>query len=234
MGDPHGRSTWEIHMGDPHGRSAFHEYGNNRSGLRKAPACPNVNRGAGQPSSRHKCHGPIPGGREFASSAERLGLPAGLRRSSCAPQLVGRAPAHPLARAGPMKSLFWLSYRRDNGSLGVVIVKAGTLLEARMLAAIDGVDGSADFSEGHELQARDAPPGSIGRMLPADEAYRLISWTEAEALRKRTPNRQSRRRIRKRGPAGLNARTGATRPEAIPIRSDRDVLQTSACGGMRA
>jgi hypothetical protein len=53
--------------------------------------------------------------------------------------------------------LFWLSYRRDSGLLDVVIIKAGSLLEARMLAAIDGLDERAEFSEGHKLRAQDAP-----------------------------------------------------------------------------
>jgi hypothetical protein len=83
-----------------------------------------------------------------------------------------------------MKSLFWLSYRCDNGVPGVVIVKAGALLEARMVAAIDGIDNAAEFLEGHELEASDAPAHSVGRMLPPDEAHKLISWSEAEAFRK--------------------------------------------------
>ena len=83
-----------------------------------------------------------------------------------------------------MKSLFWLSYRCGNGVPGVVIVKAGTLLEARMVAAIDGIDNAAEFLEGHELSAPEAPPNSIGRMLPPDEAHKLVSWSEAEAFRK--------------------------------------------------
>ena len=83
-----------------------------------------------------------------------------------------------------MKSLFWLNYRCGNGTSGVVIVRAGALLEARMVAAIDGVDNSGEFIEGHELNASDAPDGTIGRMLPADEAHKLVSWSEAEAFRK--------------------------------------------------
>ena len=84
----------------------------------------------------------------------------------------------------PTKSLFWLSYRRNNGLLGVVIVHAGSLLEARMLAAIDGVDDRTHFLEGHELRTQDAPSHAIGRMLPPDEAHKLRAWTEAEAFRK--------------------------------------------------
>jgi hypothetical protein len=53
-----------------------------------------------------------------------------------------------------------------------------------MLAAIDGLDDRAEFSEGHQLRAQDAPPHAIGRMLAPDEAHKLIAWTEAEAFRK--------------------------------------------------
>ena len=44
-----------------------------------------------------------------------------------------------------MKSLFWLSYQRAHGQLGVVIIEAGELLEARMLAAVAGLDKGAWF-----------------------------------------------------------------------------------------
>jgi hypothetical protein len=86
-----------------------------------------------------------------------------------------------------MKPLFWLCYRRDTRLLGVVIIEAGELLEARMLAAIAGLDELADFSEGHELSAQHRAMVSanmIGRMLSADEAIRLAAWLESEAIRK--------------------------------------------------
>jgi hypothetical protein len=95
----------------------------------------------------------------------------------------GAPPLNGKSACRPTKSLFWLTYRRSNELLGVVIVSAGSLLEARMLAAIDGVDDRADFSEGHELRAKDVPHHVIGRMLPPDEAHRLIAWSEAEAFR---------------------------------------------------
>jgi hypothetical protein len=81
-----------------------------------------------------------------------------------------------------MKSLFCLCYRRNNGLLGVVIIEARTLLEARMLATIDGLDQLADFSEGYELNAHRAmvPANVIGRMLSPGEA----AWIESEIARK--------------------------------------------------
>ena len=86
-----------------------------------------------------------------------------------------------------MKSLFWLCYHRDDRLLGVVILEARELLEARMLAAIDGLDQLADFSEGYELSAQHAAMVSanlVGRMLSPDEAGRLTAWIESEAARK--------------------------------------------------
>ena len=84
-----------------------------------------------------------------------------------------------------MRSLFWLTYNLGDGSPGVLIQKAGTLLGARMLAAIDGLDQLAEFVDGHELYAQEAPPDRIGRMLLPDEAHRLLVWVEAEGLRKK-------------------------------------------------
>ncbi len=86
-----------------------------------------------------------------------------------------------------MNSLFCLCYLRDNTFLGVVMVEARTLLEARMLAAIDGLDQLADFSRGFELDAEQAAlvsPHSVGRMMLPDEAHRLMVWIESEASRK--------------------------------------------------
>ena len=88
-----------------------------------------------------------------------------------------------------MKSVFWLCYHRNQRLVGVVIIEARELLEARMLAAIDGVDKLADFFEGYELSAQHAamvPADLIGRMLSPDEASRLMAWIESEALRKNT------------------------------------------------
>lgn len=84
-----------------------------------------------------------------------------------------------------MKSLFCLRYQLHNGSLGVVIIEAGTLLEARMFAAIDGIDQLADFSEGYDLNGHRVmiPDHAIGRMLSPGEA----AWIESEMNRKAIP-----------------------------------------------
>jgi len=86
-----------------------------------------------------------------------------------------------------MKSLFWLRYHRDQKLLGVVIIEAGELLEARMLAAIDGLDNGGDFAEGHALNGQCAAmvsPRSVARMLSPDEADGLRAWIESETARK--------------------------------------------------
>ena len=89
-----------------------------------------------------------------------------------------------------MKSLFWLCYRRDNRLLGVVILEADTLLEARMFAALDGIDQLSEFSEGYELSTHHAAmvtANLVGRMLSPDEAGRLMAWIESESTRKEVP-----------------------------------------------
>jgi hypothetical protein len=85
------------------------------------------------------------------------------------------------------KSLFWLSYGRGDELVGVVIIEARALMEARMIAAIDGLDKFAEFAEGYALGDEEAAmisPLSIGRMLPPAEVGRLMAWLESEAERK--------------------------------------------------
>ena len=92
-----------------------------------------------------------------------------------------------------MKSLFWLSYSRDQTLAGVLIIEARELLEARMLAAVGGLDKGADFFEGYALSeacAAMVSARSVARMLPPDEADRLITWIESEAARKGISARQ--------------------------------------------
>jgi hypothetical protein len=86
-----------------------------------------------------------------------------------------------------MKSLFWLSYRRAEELVGVIIIEARNLLEARMIAVIEGLDKRADFAEGYALSPHEAAMISshaVGRMLPPAEVNRLIAWIESEAARK--------------------------------------------------
>ncbi len=85
-------------------------------------------------------------------------------------------------------SLFWLCYHRGDRLVGVVIMQARELLEARMLAAIYGHDKLAEFAEGHEISAEQASmvtPNFIDRMLSPDDVSRLVTWIESETARKR-------------------------------------------------
>jgi len=92
-----------------------------------------------------------------------------------------------------MRSLFWLSFRRDRKLVGIVVPEARELLEARMLAAIDGLDECAEFAGGYELNAEQAgmiSSQSLGRMLPPAEVSRLIAWIKSEGTRKNIPVNQ--------------------------------------------
>ena len=46
-------------------------------------------------------------------------------------------------------SLFWLSFRRNGKLVGIVVLEVRELLEARMLAAIDGLGECAEFAGGY-------------------------------------------------------------------------------------
>jgi hypothetical protein len=92
-----------------------------------------------------------------------------------------------------MKSLFWLNYHHGRGRAGVLIIEARELLEARMLAAVAGLDNGVKFSGGYALSEQCAAMvsvRSVARMLPLDEADRLMTWIESEAARKGIPARQ--------------------------------------------
>src|SRR5438270_6377777 len=105
-----------------------------------------------------------------------------------------------------MKSLFWLSFRRNEKFFGVVIIEARELLEARMLAAIDGLDECAEFAEGYELSAQQAamilgpvtgPDASASRGWPS-HCMDQKRGGEKEYTRKSTASRvhrSSRHRI---------------------------------------
>jgi hypothetical protein len=57
-------------------------------------------------------------------------------------------------RAVPAKQLsyFWLTYGSADGLIGVVVMEASTLIQARMKVSVQGI-AAADtpFAEGHEL-----------------------------------------------------------------------------------
>jgi hypothetical protein len=72
--------------------------------------------------------------------------------------------------------MFWLAYRCD-GDPCVIIIKASTLVLARLKAsmAVEGID--EHFLEGHELPEgvmRKIPASAVGHLLTGQEAIRIL------------------------------------------------------------
>jgi hypothetical protein len=73
-----------------------------------------------------------------------------------------------------VSKLFWLVFK-NGGDITVFIQPAGALGEARLRAAIAGVEG--EFQEGHELDAKmtkKMPKGLIGKTLTRRQAAALL------------------------------------------------------------
>jgi hypothetical protein len=84
---------------------------------------------------------------------------------------------------------FCLIYRDANRLVGVVIMEAPSLPQARMNIAMRSVAVGAPFAEGHELSVRQralVPASQIGRVLSGVEAAELLRRLEA-AQRNRIP-----------------------------------------------
>ena len=73
--------------------------------------------------------------------------------------------------------LFWLNYRHPDGPFAAVaVVEATALVQARMKAAVTGLDQGLEFAVGHELDevsARQIPADMIGRLLDDGDLRRL-------------------------------------------------------------
>ena len=73
--------------------------------------------------------------------------------------------------------MYWLVFRSDD-KLSVVIQPAGSLVYARLTAAIAG-SAAGEFVEGHELD------GTITKKIPKKVIGQLLSQPEAIKLLKR-------------------------------------------------
>jgi hypothetical protein len=77
--------------------------------------------------------------------------------------------------------MWWLTYLRYGKMVGVVVIEAPSLVDARMRAALEAVEASVDFAEGQEIDAaRSAlvPAEQLERLLSIDEANRLLKWLD--------------------------------------------------------
>jgi hypothetical protein len=79
---------------------------------------------------------------------------------------------------------FWLTYGDTSRLIGVVIIEAPSLFEARLDAALARLDGGMSYTDGVELGA------DLVTMLPPAQIGRLISGEEAEALVRRFEGRK--------------------------------------------
>jgi hypothetical protein len=91
-------------------------------------------------------------------------------------------------RAAPAQQMshFWLTYGSADKLVGVVIMAAPSMLQARMNAASRSIPAGAPFAEGHELSARlmaCVPPTQVDRMLCGAEAAELIRRLDARSRR---------------------------------------------------
>ena len=75
--------------------------------------------------------------------------------------------------------MWWLTYLRSGETVGVVVIEAPSLIDARMRAALEAVEAGVDFAEGHEIDA------ARSALVPAEQLERLLSIEEANQLLKR-------------------------------------------------
>jgi hypothetical protein len=85
-------------------------------------------------------------------------------------------------------SLWWLRYDRGGKLHGIAIIDASSLVAARMRAWLDGIDGGADFFEGHELDDKTSaamPAHLTGRLLAPKQAAALLDRIDSAMKRHR-------------------------------------------------
>jgi hypothetical protein len=77
--------------------------------------------------------------------------------------------------------MWWLCFERDGCLVGVAIVEAYSLADARLAASFQELAHDCTFSEGHQLDARCCArltPDDVGRMLSPQEANVLLERFE--------------------------------------------------------
>lgn len=72
--------------------------------------------------------------------------------------------------------MWWLAYRRD-GQILVLLIRATSLVHARLLASVAELDAGTVFQEGHELdppRARRVPKACVGKPMGRRAAEKLL------------------------------------------------------------
>lgn len=72
--------------------------------------------------------------------------------------------------------MWWLAYRRD-GQILILLIRATSLMHARLLASVTELDAGTVFQEGHELdppRARRVPKSYVGKPLGQHAASKLL------------------------------------------------------------
>jgi hypothetical protein len=81
--------------------------------------------------------------------------------------------------------MWWLTYGRSGKAVGVVVVEAPSLIDARLRAALEAVEAGVYFAEGHVLDA------ALAALVPAEQLERMLSIEEANQLWNRLEERHN-------------------------------------------
>ena len=77
---------------------------------------------------------------------------------------------------------FLLTFGDASRLVGIVIMEAPSMLQARINAVVRGIAPNVPFGDGHELSARlvaSVSPTQVGRMMSGAEAAELIRRLDA-------------------------------------------------------
>ena len=81
---------------------------------------------------------------------------------------------------------YWLTYDKNGTRLGALILKSGSLTQARMDAATRGIDRRAVFVDGQEIDSDLSalmPHEAIGRMFTPAQGHELLDYLEEKGRR---------------------------------------------------